>query len=137
MGSNKTEHKISNLAAAILIFIAVFIDVLTFLPGVGSFFGPAFWVFVNFYFWYIGLGIVNTKRLASGIISSLIEFIPIIQWLPSVTVGIIIVIIVTRIEEKTGISVISLTKRTPGTTPPRLKSPKLNSQQGIRYPNKN
>ncbi len=137
MEDNRPTHKIGTLTAFILIFIAILVDLLSLIPLLGSILGPGFWICINIYFWYVGLGIVNTRRLASGIISTLIELIPVLQWLPSVTVGMILVIIMIRLEEKTGISVTSLTTRTPGTTPPRLRPPKLNAQQGIRYPNKN
>ncbi len=136
MEDNRPAHKIGTITAFILIFVAILVDLLSLIPLLGSILGPGFWICINIYFWYVGLGIVNARRLASGIISTLIELIPILQWLPSVTLGMILVIIMIRLEEKTGISLSSVTK-TPGTTPPRLRPPKFNTQQGIRYPNKN
>ncbi len=135
--NTRRESKISNLVAVILVFLAIIADLLSLIPFVGTVIGPIFWFAMGLYFWNIGMGIINGKRLATGAISIIGEIIPIIQSLPTITVGIIAIIIMTRIEEKTGVSVSSLNKRTPGVTPPRLKPPKLNAQQGIRYPNKN
>ncbi len=137
MDGNKIEHKISTLAGIILVFLAILADILSLVPLAGTIVGPIFWLVVGLYFWNIGMGVINGKRLATGAISIVAEIIPVIQSLPTITVAIIVIIIMTRIEEKTGISVSSLTKRTPGVTPPRLKPPRLNAEQGIRYPNKN
>lgn len=137
MDGNKIEHKIANLSALILTFGAALADLASLIPFVGTVVGPIFWIAVSIYFWTIGMGIISGRRLATGLISAVAELIPGVQALPTITVGIIAVILMTRIEEKTGISVSSLTKRTPGVTPPRLKPPKLNAEQGIRYPNKN
>lgn len=137
MKDDTSATKISNLSAIILIFIAVLADLATLIPFVGDVVGPVFWIGINIYFWTVGMGIINGKKIATSAISLIAEIIPGIQALPSITVAVVAIIIMTRLEEKTGISVASLTKRTPGTTPPRLKPPKLNSQQGIRYPNKN
>lgn len=137
MDGNKIEHKISTLAGIILVFLAILADILSLVPLAGTIVGPIFWLVVGLYFWNIGMGVINGKRLATGAISIVAEIIPVIQSLPTITVAVIVIIIMTRIEEKTGISVSSLTKRTPGVTPPRLKPPRLNAEQGIRYPNKN
>lgn len=134
---NGKKYKISLLASIVLIALAVIADLASLIPLVGTVVGPVFWFVAGIYFWSIGMGIINSKRLTTGAISIVAELIPVIQSLPTITVGIIAIIIMTRIEEKTGISVTSLTKRTPGVTPPRLGRQALNTQQGIRYPNKN
>ena len=117
-------------------------DLLSLMPFVGSFVGPIFWVLTGIYFWIEGMGIMNGKRLATGAISMVAELIPAIQALPSLIVGIIVVIGMSRIEEKTGISLMNLKNNKSrisqnGVTPPRLNRAPVNNQQGIRYPNKN
>ncbi len=130
-----TNYRIGMGVSILLVVVAIALDLFSLLPGVASVTGPVYWFLVGAYFWHKGISIVSVRKIAVGIFSSVIEAIPVIQAAPSLTIGIILVLIFVRIEDKAGISVEKL--KIPGTTPPRLSRPKLNSQQGIRYPNKN
>ncbi len=126
------KYRISIVSAILLVLFAGFFDILSLIPFVGDFVGPLFWVVASLYFWKIGLGIVNGRRLAVGLISMIAELIPVVQEFPSLMVGISAVIIMTRIEDKTGLSLNPLKK--PGVTEPRIQRQPLNSQEGVRPP---
>lgn len=114
------------------VIIAGFFDLLTLIPTVGTFLGTVFWVLLGVYFWKKGVGIINGKRIATGLISIVIEAIPAAQFLPAITTGVVIVLVLIRIEDKTGISLVKPLKK--GVTPPRIRATPLNSTPGIRPP---
>jgi hypothetical protein len=108
------KHQISNLAVVTLTMLATVSDLLSLIPFVGDFVGPIFWVGASVYFWKSGMGFVNGKRLATGAISLVAEMIPAIQEFPTIVAGMIIIIVMTRFEDKTGIKL-----PTPGTSSTR------------------
>lgn len=99
------EHRITNTAAVILVVLAIICDIIGLIPFVESFIAVLYWIGAGIYMWLRGMGIFNGKLLASESISLASSIIPAIQALPGITVGIIAVIIISRAEEKTGISV--------------------------------
>ena len=107
MSAGTKKHKIGNIAAAILVLTAIIADLISLIPLGGDIVGPIFWVCVSFYFWKSGLGLINSRRLATSAISLVAELIPGIQELPAILLGIVVIIAMTRFEDKTGISVTS------------------------------
>jgi hypothetical protein len=66
-----------------------------------------FGYFSALYGWTKGLGLFNGRKLAAMAISWVASLIPVVQELPiEVTAGIIAIILITRIEDKAGVSVI-------------------------------
>lgn len=124
------------VAFTVLAFIGDMIGIFPFLQG---FIATIFWFIVGVYFWMKGMGIVNGKRLAAAGVSWLISWAPVLQSIPlEMALGIIAVFVITRIEEKTGISITSLVggkgiKNLNGVRAPQKPRP-LN-QSGIRLPN--
>lgn len=135
---NKKTYRISTLAIIVFLTIAIVFDLFTLIPLVGDFLGWIFWIGASVYLWKSGHGLANWKILAPEIISVTGELIPGIQELPTIIASSLVIIILSRIEDSTGSSLLpNPTKKLPGTTPPRLKRPGLNKQEGIRYPNRN
>jgi hypothetical protein len=126
------KYRISTSASFLLIVTALIFDVLTLIPIVGDFLGPLFWILASVYFWKIGMGLVNGRKLAVTIISLVIELIPVAQELPAIVLGIIVIIVMTRVEDKTGISLNPMKK--PGVTPPRIPRAPVNATPGVRPP---
>lgn len=106
-GASRTS-RISNKAATVLLLAAILADILSLIPLVGTIVGPAFWVIANIYFWKSGLGFANSKRLATGAVSVTAEIIPAIQALPTITLGILAIILMSKFEDVTGISASSV-----------------------------
>ncbi len=119
----------------ILVISAFIADLIGLIPFAKDFTASIFWVVVSAYFWIKGMGIFNGRKLAAMAISWIASIIPFIQEIPlEIVAGIVAIIIITRIEDKTGISVTKpLTK---GVTQPRLKRIPLNNKPGIRPPRK-
>lgn len=144
------NYRISITAGIFLVIAAIIADLISLIPFVGTVSGPLFWIIVSWYLWKKGCGLFNPRRFATEIISSVIEIIPAIQALPAATAGIIAVIVMIRLEDRTGISVkpdLNVSIRKPRYTsdqngkgvrmPEQNNSnipPKLNTN-GIRLPN--
>lgn len=120
MKENHSKYRISNLNVFFLISIAIVIDLITLIPFVGTFIAiPAGFGF-GLYFYFKGLGILNTKRLTSQVVGMIGELIPAIQALPCFTLGIALAIYFSRIEDKTGINLFKATNITKvGTSLPK------------------
>ena len=140
MPENK-KHRIGGWAIFVLIAISVTLDIIGLIPVAKSILGTIYWIGTSIYLWKAGLGILNGRKLAAMLISWGAGFTPVIQELPiELTAGIIAIILMTRAEEKTGISLnpMSSGKLGPkvnvaGTRMPPQQAP-LN-QEGIRPPN--
>lgn len=133
-------HKIPTAAGIILVVVALIADLLTLIPFAGDFVSPIFWVAVSIYFWKRGMGIVTGKQGVAKIISFIAEFFPGIQALPTIFLAMLVIVGVTRFEEKTGLPISSMAGGKPGTkmnvAGSRLPTPKVPlNQGGIRPPN--
>jgi hypothetical protein len=109
--NSATKGHLSTKNNIVLLLLALVADISTLIPLVGDFVGPIFWISVTIYFWKKGMGIINWRRFAPAIASFITELIPVIQSLPSIIVGMFIVIGLTKLEEKTGISVTSIVSK--------------------------
>ena len=102
------KHRIGWFAILVLVFLALVCDLLGLIPFVKDFLGTIFWICASIYFWMIGMGIFNGRKLAVMAISWIASLIPVIQEIPlELVVGIIVIIAITRVEEKTGLSLTS------------------------------
>ncbi len=122
----KKKYRIGWFSAFILLLLAGTADFISVIP----FIGDAFWVFMAGYLWKTGHGLLNIKRLISGVSSIVIESVPFLSALPSILVATMLIIGFSRIEDKTGISLES----SAGIRKPNIKMP-LN-KDGTRLPRK-
>lgn len=104
----KKESKISDTAAALMIATAIILDIISIIPVVGQAFADV-GSFVIFLIWFLilGLPLVTPKKLLTMLSAYIIELVPAISALPAITVGVILMIALTRAEEKTGIQLLS------------------------------
>lgn len=112
----------------ILIIIAILADGLTLIPIVGSIVGPAYWVIFSWYLKRKGYGIFNLKTLVPEGFSILIEILPALQALPTISLMTAIILALTKVEDKVSISRI-----------PHIRFPKKSgplNQSGVRLPRK-
>ena len=131
-GENKTQYRISMGMSVLLIALAGIFDLATTIPLVGTVMGPVFWIIVGLYLWTKGMGIINGRRLAASGTSFVAELIPGAQALPTLVVATIVILVIIRIEDKTGLSVVKPLKK--GITPPRIQRIPANSMPGRREP---
>lgn len=119
---------------SIAIMIAATVgDLISLIPLAGDIVSPIFWGILGLYFYTKGMGFFNGRRLAVAAISFVAEMIPALQELPFLLAGVIAVLFMIRVEDKTGLSLIK--PMTKGVTPARLERNPLNGKPGVRPPN--
>jgi hypothetical protein len=132
----KTKYRITFWAGAIFIIVGLIFDLFTLIPFVGDFIGWLFWLGGGYYLYKTGHGLANWKTAVPELISFVAEFIPAVQELPTIFIATIIIVVVSRFEDKTGVSLMpKMSKKIAGATPPRLKPTPVNSEPGVRQPN--
>lgn len=132
MKEQKKKYRIGFGMVFILIMMAGVADIVSLIPFVGTLVGPTFWVVMSWYLWKTGHGLLNWKTIIPEGISVVAEIIPVIQELPTIIVATIVIVVISRVEDKTGISLANpLSKgqkvRLPSRTPPF-------NEGGIRKP---
>ncbi len=110
MSNKQKQHRMGWVGISGLLVVGIILDLVTLIPGAGTLLAPPVWIAINTYLWIIGCGIVNAKRLSTSLISMVGEMIPALQALPINILGIIAIIIMVRLEDKTGIKVHGGTK---------------------------
>jgi len=97
---DQSNSKIDNTTASLMVATAVFFDVLSIVPVLNWF--STFFAFMTFGVWFMikGVGLISPKKIAAPIISVIIELIPAISAIPSITLMIIVTISVIKAEEK-------------------------------------
>jgi len=106
MAEHSIPHKIGNGSIVLLVGGAILCDLIGLIPFVKDFLDPLFWIAASLYFWHLGMGLFSGRKLAITAVSFVAGMIPVIQEFPELTMGIIAIIFVTRLEEKTGLSLI-------------------------------
>lgn len=92
--------------ATVLLSTGVVADALSLIPFVGAVVGPVYWFFAGIYLWACGHGLISAKKLVPIIVSMIAEFFPAIQSAPTIVIGIVIILVSIKLEEKTGVNVL-------------------------------
>lgn len=107
----KPRQRIGKPVAGLMVAMAVIIDfsqfVINFVPVLGQFFGLvlSFIAFVSFALWFALLGVnffTGRKaglKMVSAFGTTLIELVPLVQALPSMTIGVTVTIIASWLED--------------------------------------
>ncbi len=108
MAEGKT-YRIPLKHAIGLIILAGIADLLTLIPFVGILVGPTFWLLMGkLYFSKRGIRMMGGKQGTTRLISMIAEVIPVVQELPTIIVGMIVILVMTYLEDKTGLPVSSV-----------------------------
>ncbi|MEI8327886.1 MAG: hypothetical protein WCG02_02005 [Candidatus Taylorbacteria bacterium] len=107
MDKKKAKKHIGGMGIAILVFLALVADIIGLIPFAEIAVSTIYFGGLSIYLWTKGYGFVNGRRLAVIVIDLVIGWIPAVQALPQITLGIIVLIVLIRTEEKTGISALS------------------------------
>lgn len=127
--AGSVNYRLSMAAIVVMIFIAAIADLFTLIPLAGDIIGPVYWVAVSIFLYTKGFGLVNGRRLTTSLISMIAEMIPAIQELPLLLGGTIVLVVFSRLEDRTGIS---LTKGKIGIA--KGPTPRVMNVDGVRQP---
>lgn len=98
--SKKVKYRIAGMESFFIGFFAVVTDFLTMIPFVGSLLGWIFWIFFSMYLLFIKGIWIRAKNLVTMTVSTVVEAIPIVSMLPSITLGIFLTLAQIRVEDK-------------------------------------
>lgn len=144
----KIKYRVGLISIFSLICLALLFD-LALIPILQNIAAGIYWIIAGTWLWMRDVSSFKMRQFIPEISSFLIEQIPALQTFPFLTLGIAIVIILTRLEDKTGISIGSLKdlknikniegvlqnlNRVPGVTLPRNQRQPLNKTPGVRPP---
>ncbi len=101
----KPKYRIGISAGIFWLVLAFFFDLFSLVPFVGGVVGPFFWICFSIYLWKIGCGFLSARRLAIEVVSAVGEMIPVVQELPLILAGVLVVILMIVFEDKTGIKI--------------------------------
>ncbi len=127
------KYRVSTGLGVILIILAGVADLATFIPVVGNFLGFLFWAVMAVVFWKLGLGFINYRRFVPMLISTATEIFPVVSFLPTIIAGMFAILILSRIEDKTGLKILP-SKGNLDITKPKLRRVPVNSTAGVRQP---
>lgn len=118
MLENGKKYRVGIIGTIALVAGASVADLISLIPFAGTITSPIFWLFASIYLWYAGCGLLNSRRLATSLLSLIAEVVPAIQELPLTLAGIIAVLIMIRIEDKTGLKIPGVGPKTDGVRSP-------------------
>ena len=95
----KRRNRIGLVSTIFMPVVAIIFDIFSFIPFVGA----LGWIVFTIWFFLLGISPFTIKRLATMISSTIIELIPWISLLPSVTIGVIVIIIMIKSEDALGV----------------------------------
>ncbi|MCR4274631.1 MAG: hypothetical protein NUW02_01090 [Candidatus Campbellbacteria bacterium] len=106
---NKKPKRIDSTTRYLLIGTAIIFDLISIIPVVGQFLAIG-GAGITFYIWFktLGVSFISPKRIVTTAVEYIGEAIPVVSALPLITTGTIIMIVLTDIEDKTGIGLASL-----------------------------
>lgn len=75
-----------------MLLVASFFDLISLIPFVNIISSVIAWMIFTVWFYFLGAGLLNTKKLATVSLSFLAELIPFVSMLPLITTGVFILI---------------------------------------------
>ncbi len=102
---DKQKERITTTTAMLMVGLAIFFDILSIIPVVNWFTAIAAWLCFFIWFAVLEVRFMTIKRALPAIISFIVELVPILSIIPGLTLGIIVIIIMIKLEDKTGIKI--------------------------------
>lgn len=106
MAKKDIQYRVSLKLAIQLIFVAGICDFIGLIPLVNALMVSLFWLGANYILKKHGVPLLNGRKLAAVAIDILIGFIPVLQELPEIILGIMVVLAIIYAEDKSGLKFI-------------------------------
>jgi hypothetical protein len=105
--SGPKKHKISVSMFIAMLVVAAILDLISLIPGINIIVLGIGGAIFALWWWKLGLGLINPKKVVTYALGGVIEFIPIVSMLPGILFMAISMFVITRAEDATGINVTS------------------------------
>jgi hypothetical protein len=99
------KNRIGNSEIILLVVFALIFDIISLIPFLNFVTVIVAQGLMAFFFSIHGVNVLSKKRAIPYVLGWIIEFIPAISVIPAITLETIIIIVMVRFEDKTGISV--------------------------------
>ncbi len=94
----KASPKINGLSAIGLTVVALVFDILSLVPLLNIITGLVGWFIFSLWFFLLGFGLLEGRRLVTIMSSMIIEVVPLLSWLPTMTIGVIALILMVNLK---------------------------------------
>lgn len=121
-----TKYRLGWGSIFVLMAAAGFADLVSLIPFAGDVVSPIYWFCVAGFLYLKGFGLMNPGRLATQLVGFAAELIPVVQEFPVFLLATALLIILTRVEDKTGIKA-NFSGR-------NLNDPATMNRNGVRLP---
>lgn len=107
----ENKKRINAITAGAMIFVALALDLSGLLLDTLFFFAPIFgfiisfiaWILFAIWFLLLGIGLLSARRLAAFGSGIVIEAVPVLNMLPGITVSVVAIIIMVKLEDRLGV----------------------------------
>jgi hypothetical protein len=128
------KHRIGWGMFFLILVVAILFDVATFfLPFAGDLIAPIYWGAFSWYLFKTGHGLLNWKTGIAEGLSLLGEMIPVVQALPTICTATAVIFFISRLEDKTGLSITQIAGKVKNPMAKRLEP---FYKDGVRQPRK-
>lgn len=100
-----TKNRLGNSEAILLLAFAVVCDLLSLIPGINILVMIVGQGLIALFFSMHGVSVFSKKRGVTYTAASVVEFIPVLSMLPALTLEVLIMVAITRTEDKIGIKI--------------------------------
>lgn len=104
-GQNKKKYRISNITFILMLFVALILDILSLIPAINVVTLLVGGILFTFWWWKLGLGLIDIKKIINLSIAFIVEIIPVISLLPGILAAVVVMFVISRFEDKTGVVV--------------------------------
>ena len=100
-----TKNRLGNSEAILLVCFAIVCDLLSLIPGINVIVVIISQGLIALFFSMHGVSVLSKKRGVTYAAASIVEFIPVISIIPALTLEVLIMVAITRAEDKAGIKI--------------------------------
>jgi len=104
VGLPQKEYRIKTGTFIAMLIIALILDLISLIPAANDVTLIIAGILFGLWWWKLGLGLINLRKVGTYILSALIEAVPILAILPAVMFAVIVMFVISRTEDKTGLS---------------------------------
>ncbi len=106
LGPEKTHYRIKIWVFLLMLIVATILDLISIIPAANEVTLIIAGILFPIWWWFLGLGLVDFKKILSYAITIGVEVIPGLSALPGILFSVIAVFIMSRTEDKLGITLI-------------------------------
>ncbi len=101
----KRPPRIKTWVFCAMLIVAIILDLVSLIPAANDITLVIAGILFGLWWWKLGLGFLNLKKIITYSLSVIVEAVPILAVLPAVTLAVVVTFVISRGEDKLGISI--------------------------------